>query len=374
VAATLSPLWTLWGLEQGVIGTLIQRQNSDPVMRQVLPESTGSHRFDRAWFEAAAGWPEVEFVMPNTRAIANQVDVVTEEGRSARIDLLPTAPGDPLLDGVSPPPAGELLLSAPAAARLEARSGQTVTIALEREREGRAERAALPLRVHGVLPTSGYDGPAALVPLELVEAIQSWRDGYTVSGFGGEGAGAAPAITSYPLFRMYAKSIREVETLARRLESEGVSVYTRSREIESTLGLQRNLRAVLAMVAVIALTGALVALVAMQVATLRRKRRDYAMLKLVGHGRDWLIGLPCLHALAVAAAGAAIALVVYGAASRAINAYFAEHLGIGERAVQLEASSFAWGFAVAVAVSVLPALWGGWRASKVEAADELRET
>jgi putative ABC transport system permease protein len=343
-------------------------------MRQVLPESTGRHRFDRAWFEAAARWPEVEFVMPNTRAIANQVDVVTEEGRSARIDLLPTALGDPLLAGVSPPPAAELLLSAPASARLEARSGQTVTIALEREREGRAERAALNLRVHGVLPTSGYDGQAALVPLELVEAIQAWRDGYTVTGFSEDGAGSAPALATYPLFRMYATSIREVEALARRLESEGVSVYTRSREIESTLGLQRNLRAVLAMVAVIALTGALVALIAMQVATLRRKRRDYAMLKLVGHGRDWLIGLPCLHALAVAVAGAAIALVVYGAAARAINAYFAEHLGIGEKAVQLEASSFAWGLAVAVAVSVLPALWGGWRASKVEAADELRET
>ncbi len=41
VAATLAPLLTLWGLEQGVIGTLINRQNRDPVMRQVLPESTG---------------------------------------------------------------------------------------------------------------------------------------------------------------------------------------------------------------------------------------------------------------------------------------------------------------------------------------------
>ena len=63
VAATLAPLLTLWGLEQGVIGTLINRQNRDPVMRQVLPESTGSHRFDRAWFESVARWPDVAFVM-----------------------------------------------------------------------------------------------------------------------------------------------------------------------------------------------------------------------------------------------------------------------------------------------------------------------
>ena len=42
LAATLAPLWTLWGLERGVIGTLIERQNRDPAMLQVLPETTES--------------------------------------------------------------------------------------------------------------------------------------------------------------------------------------------------------------------------------------------------------------------------------------------------------------------------------------------
>ena len=374
VAATLAPLLTLWGLEQGVIGTLINRQNRDPVMRQVLPESTGSHRFDRAWFDSVSRWPEVAFVMPNTRAIANQVDVVSEGGKSARIDLLPTSKGDPLLAELSPPAAGALLLSAHAAARLEAQVGHTATLALERQRDARTERAALVLRVAQILPETGYEGQAALVPLELVEAIQAWRDGYTVPGFGDEGAGPAPRLTTYPLFRMYASSIREVEPLAQRLEGEGISVYTRAREIASTLGLQRNLRAVLGMIAAIAVTGAIMALVAMQLATLRRKRRDYAVLKLVGHGRDWLVALPCAHAVAVASIGSVIAWGIYLVAAQAINAYYADHLGVGEKAVQLHANEFGWAFAGALAVSVLPALWGGSRAAKVEAADELRET
>ena len=195
-----------------------------------------------------------------------------------------------------------------------------------------------------------------------------------MTAFGDAGAGPAPKLAVYPLFRMYASSIREVDTLARRLESEGISVYTRSREIAATLGLQRNLRAVLAMVGVIAVSGAIAALVAMQVATLRRKRRDYALLKLVGHGRDWLIALPCVHALVIASIGAVIAFCIYAGAAGAINFYFADHLGVGEKAVQLRAADVAWGFAAALGISVLPALWGGWRASKVEAADELRET
>jgi len=374
VAATLAPLLTLWGLEQGVIGTLINRQNRDPVMRQVLPESTGAHRFDAAWFDAVGRWPEVAFVMPNTRAIANQVDFVTEGGKAARIDLLPTSKGDPLLAGMAPPEHGTLLLSAAAAARLETSPGQSLTLVLERQREARTERAVLSVRVGGVLSQTGYEGQAALVPLPLLEAIQAWRDGYTVPGFGADGAGPAPPTSVYPLFRLYASSIREVEPLARRLESEGIAVYTRAREIASTLGLQRNLRAVLGMIAVIAVAGAMMALVAMQLSTLRRKRRDYAVLKLVGHGRDWLIALPCAHAIAVASMGSVIAGVIYLAAAEAINAYYAEHLGAGEKAVQLHAGEFGWAFAGALVVSVLPALWGGSRAAKVEAADELRET
>jgi putative ABC transport system permease protein len=374
VAATLAPLWTLWGLERGVVGTLIERQNRDPVMRQVLPESTGAHRFDRAWFDAAARWDGVAFVTPNTRAIANQVDLVAESGTSVRVDLIPTAEGDPLLSGAQPPAKGQLVLSAAAAARLQATAGPALTLALERERDGRSERSALALELSHVLPADGYDGLAAFVALEVLEDIQSWRDGYTVPALGEAGAGPAPKLAVYPLFRMYASSIREVGVLAQRLEDAGIAVYTRSREIAATLGLQRNLRAVLAMVGVIALSGAVAALVAMQVATLRRKRRDYALLKLVGHGRDWLIALPCVHALAVASLGALLALGVYAFAASAINAYFADHLGVGEKAVKLRADDVAWGFAAALAISVLPALWGGWRASKVEAADELRET
>jgi hypothetical protein len=81
-----------------------------------------------------------------------------------------------------------------------------------------------------------------------------------------------------------------------------------------------------------------------------------------------------VNAVAVASIGSVIAGAIYLVASEAINAYYAEHLGVGEKAVQLHASEFAWAFAGALAVSVVPALWGGSRAAKVEAADELRET
>lgn len=374
LAATLAPLWTLWGLERGVIGTLIERQDRDPLMRELVPAATGANRFDAAWFERVRRWPEIAFVMPTIRSAAALVELFSESANApVTLELRSTAANDPLLGGAAPPAGRGLVLSDEAAKRLNAKPGQALTIPLAREREGRSERAALAVSVAGVLPLAVSDGTSALAAPELLEAIESWRDGYRVEGFGEAGSGPPPARAVHPLFRMYAVSIREVEALAARLEAEGVSTHTRAREIASTLGLQRNLRTVLGLVAAITLAGAVVALSALQIANVRRKRREYALLKLTGHGRTWLVALPCVHAVAVALAGSVLALLVYAVAAGAINTYFAAHLAAGEAAVRLGAAGVAAGTLAAVIISMLPALWGGWRASNVEAADELRD-
>lgn len=374
LAATLAPLWTLWGLERGVIGALIERQDRDPLMRELLPEGSGSSRFDAAWFERVRRWPDVAFVIPTVRFAAALVDLASD-GAPAPVnaELRATATGDPLLSGRKPPEGTALVLSAEAARRLAVGANQKLTIPFSRTRDGRDERTAIEVTVADVLPLAASDGTHALAAPALVESIESWRDGYRVPGFGDAGSGPPPPRAVHSLFRMYAQSIRDVAALAARLEAEGVSTRTREREIASTLGLQRNLRVILALVGTVTLIGAAVALTALQVATVRRKRREYALLKLTGHGRGWLVALPCLNALAVALVGAGIACILFVAGAAAINAHFAVHLASGEAAVRLRGADVAAGTGVALLVSLLPALWGGWRASNVEAADELRD-
>jgi putative ABC transport system permease protein len=376
LAATLAPLATLWGLEHGVIGTLIERQDQDPLMREVQPEASGVARLDAAWFERVRRWPQVAFVTGTVRSSAALVELVSDDAPApVALELRPTAPGDPLLAGRAPPSGAALVLSAEAARQLNAKKGQPLAIPFKRIRDGNDERAAVRVVVADVLPLAVSDGGHALAAPPFVEAIEQWRDGYRVEGygFGDAGSGPPPARVVYPLFRMYATSIREVQALKARLEAEGISVRVRDREIASTLGLQRNLRAVLGLVAAVTLAGAIVALSALQIATVRRKRREYALLKLTGHGRSWLVLLPCLHALAIALAGAALAFVVYRIGAALINSHFAAHLAPGEAAVRLGSADLAAGVLAAALVSMLPAVWGGWRASNVEAADELRE-
>ena len=94
---------------------------------------------------------------------------------------------------------------------------------------------------------------------------------------------------------------------------------------------------------------------------------------MAGHGRSWLVAMPALHAVATALAGGALAFGIASIAAWAINRHFASHLSPGEAAVHLGPPQAALGLLGALVVSLLPALWGGWRASNVEAADELRD-
>lgn len=374
LAATLAPLWTLWGLEQGVIGALIQRQNSDPLMRQILPEGSGGKRFDAAWFDKVRAWPEVGFVIPGTRAIASQVDFFAPEAAAPqRVELLPTAQFDPFLGGFPLPTGHRVLLSQPAASRLGVGAGDRVQMALERRRDGQTEQAAVEIDIIDVLPLGQLDAVAALASLGFVEDVQGWRDGYVVEAFGSQGSGLPPPSEAYPLFRIHAASIREVEPLVARLEQENIYTHSRVREVASTLNLQRNLRVILLLIGGIACAGAVVALGALQLATVRRKRREYALLKLTGHGRGWLMALPCVQGVVVALGGAVLALLFYAAAATVINLYFSTQLSVGEAAVSMPLRGIALGSGMAIMLSVLPAMWGGWRASGVEAADELRE-
>ena len=375
LAAALAPLWTLLGLERGVVGTLIERQNRDPSMRLVLPESTGAHRFDVRWFERVRSWPETAYAVPEVRAIAAQVDLFTEKAAAPlRAELLATSAGDPLLyDFVTPPGAG-LVLTSSAARRLGVgQAGAGVTMLLERERGGVSERTQVRLAVAGILPETGYDRPAALAPVALLRDVEAWRDGYLVGHFGPAGDVPPPRVESWPRFRAYAHSIHDVEAMVARFEGEGVAVHARTREIAGVLGLQRNLRAVLAMIAVVTAVGAATALIAIQFANVQRKKRIYALLQLIGHGRAWLVVFPSVNATLVAAAGALLGFALYLGTAAAINAYFAAHIGAGEAAVRLAARDVAAGVAGCWFLSLLPALWGGWRSSNMEVADVLRE-
>lgn len=378
IAAVLAPLLVLFGLREGVIGTLIERLNRDPAMRLVVPEVTGANRFDAAWFALIAQRPDVAFVLPSTRAIAGQVDLARADDSSApvvRVSWLPTALGDPLSPAGKPLADGlsEISLSTAAAERLGVAAGAAVDAAIERQRAGKIEPVRIRLKVGGIVPPERYEGVAAFVSLPLLEAVQAYRDGYAVPALGWDGDGPAPTIDAYPLFRLYARSIRDVPALAADLRAEGVVVSTHEGEIASALNLERNLTTVLLVITGLALIGFVVAVAINAVAGVERKRKHLAILKLVGYGRLWLMGIPLLQAGLLALAGAVLAIAAFGGVAAVVNAAFAGSLQGGEAACRLGAIQLLGAGTATVAIAMIPALFGGLLAARIEPSLELRD-
>lgn len=373
VAAVLVPLMVLLGLRAGVIGTLIERMDSDPAMRLILPEVTGNARFDQAWFDQWRARADVAFVLPNTRAIAGQVDLVTNTGETLRVSLNPTAPGDPLGGGEVVTGPDKIALTAETARRLAVKAGDPLTLAIERTRGGRIEPASLKVTVAAILPIEKAAGTGAYVTLPLLLDIQSFRDGYRVPGLGDIGTDLAPETNNFPLFRLYARSIRDVAPLAEALRADGVQPSTRESEIANTLQLDANLRAVLAIILAAAALGIAVSLLAGQLAALQKKRRDLAILKLIGYGPGWLAALPVGQILAVCLIGGVLASLLFLGAATAINRFFAGSLGAGESACRLSLGEIA-GIMAATLIVALPAgLAAGWRATRIDPAQEVRD-
>ncbi|WP_049976224.1 hypothetical protein [Azospirillum sp. B506] len=384
IAAVLTPLLVLSGLQQGAIGTLIDRLNRDPAMRLVVPEVTGGHRFDSAWFATMAARPDVDFVMPATRQIAGQIDLLRagegtpSNGRGeARVTLLPTAPGDPVTEPHAASVAGAagmgtVILSARAADRLGVASGAEVTAYAERTRGGRTEPLAFPLRVQAVLPMQRDGGMSAFGSLALVQAVQDFRDGSAAPALGATAGEPAAAVADYPLFRLYARSIRDVQKLAADFQANGLAVATRHAEIASTLTLDRNLRAILLIIAALSVAGYVVAVTASQWGNLRRKRRDLAILNLTGYGSGWLVAFPVAQAALLALVGSVVATAAFAGTALIINGHFQESVTAGEAACRLTAPDLLAAAALTLALSLLPAAAIGLACRRIETSEELR--
>ena len=202
VAAVLSPLLLLFGVKSGTIETLRHRLLQDPRNREIRPMISAS--FSPAFFQEIEKRPDVVFILPTTRQISTSVQAriagakPLNRGKSASLDLIPTNLGDPLLiDNQTPiPTTEECVLSSPAAETMQARVGDRVLISAKRIVGSQYETARMQLKVAGILPLRGGAVKAAYVPLQVVEAVEAYKDGQSVPEYGWDGS----VPTAYPVY------------------------------------------------------------------------------------------------------------------------------------------------------------------------------
>ncbi|MCG6936611.1 MAG: ABC transporter permease [Gammaproteobacteria bacterium] len=373
LAAVLGPMMVLFGLKFGIVGAMVDELIENPLNREIRP--VGSGYYDHAWLESVRARPDVAFLVPRTRSIAATIELSSQHSsRIVTVELMASDHGDPLLPQDSPLPEGttRVVLSRSAADKLDVAPGDILDGSLARRFRGQQERVHLPLSVAAIAPAQAFTRDGAFVSLTLLEALEDFRDGRAVPPLGWEGE-PADANRTYPGFRLYARTIYDVEGLRDAFARLNVDVHTRSAEIELVQRMNRNLTAIYWAIAIVGLVGFSLSLGASLWANIDRKRKELSVLRLVGFRTADIVWFPMVQALFTAVLGWALAVAIYLATALVINDMLAAQLETGQQVCRLLPWHYAIALLLTCTAAVLAAGLAGLRSARVEPSEGLRD-
>ncbi len=375
LVAVIAPLLLLFGLKYGVVSQLQQQLLSDP--RNLEIRLLGNYTLDTAWFARLRAQPGVGFVIPLTRSLNTQADLQRDSQHFVpNAEVIPTAAGDPLLGGLTAPSTtDQVILSASAAQRLGVKPGDTLRLLVLRKLAGETENGHLQVKVSGVLAPTAFTRPAVLVSLELLVALENFRDGFALPSLGF--TTGKPLLDNnrehYARARIYARDLNDVAPLAAWLAQEHLETTTRAKDIESVQAISRVLRLIFAVIAWTALVGCVASLAGAFLANIDRKRKDLALLRLLGFRRS----AAGLYVMAQAALLTALAFALgygaYLAGSAVFNNVLGANLADNGFVCTLEPIHILLAFASALLIALLVAGVGGFRAIHIQPAESLRD-
>ncbi|QJI31791.1 ABC transporter permease [Pseudomonas sp. ADAK18] len=371
LVAVIAPLLVLFGLKFGLVSSLTERLENDPATREIIP--LGGGRFSGAFVEQLSQRGDVAFALPRTRQIAATADLSVGSSALVTVEMLPTAAKDPLLVGL-PIPQGldQVVLSRTAAEKLGAKAGDWLQASFGRQVAGRVEAQRTRVQVLNVLPLEAFARDGLFASLGLLEAAEDYRDGRAVPALGWEGdAVGVSEQRVYPAFRLYARSLTDVEPLRVFFAGQTLLVSTQAQTIAQVQSLSRNLSIVFWIIAGLALAGAFAAIFAGALASVARKRRELSVLRLLGFSTAGLLLFVVLQALYSASFAALISAGLYGLAESGLNQLFVQVPG--EYASHLLVQHYGVALVAILGISAVAAACGGWRVARIQASEGIRD-
>ena len=176
----------------------------------------------------------------------------------------------------------------------------------------------------------------------------------------------------YAGFRMYAASLEKVAGLKRYLEEQGISVTTEAERIDEVMRLDKYLSLIFWLIVVGSLVGGAACLLANIYAGIERKRRELAVLRLLGLSGGAFVRFPLYTAGFFAISGFLVAMALFMCMATLINVLFGGHLQAGENLCRLAW----WHPPVALGLTLAVSLLAGGIAAKrsigIDPADALR--
>lgn len=371
--AVIAPLLLLFGLKNGIVSQLRHDLLDDPRTREV--RMTGNGSYDLPWLAQLAQRPEVGFSIPLTRSLNTQADLVRDSQHfAAGAEVIPTAAGDPLLAGaILPTQEDDIVLSASAASRLNVQAGDEIRLVVSRKLAGVNQRVNKVVRVTSVLAESRFSRAAAFIPLPLLVALEDYRDGFQVASLGVNDGELPRERSRFSRARVYARTIDDVAPLANWLEQQHIETVTQSAQIEAVRAIDRVLGVIFAVIAWISATGCIASLVGAFIANIDRKRKDMAVLRLLGFRRHAVTIFIVIQALCLTGVAFCAGLVLYFLGSTVFNHLLGASLPDQAFVCHLAPMHFITALVSVLVVALGVAAIGALRALKIDPAESLRE-
>lgn len=374
VISVITPLLLLFSLKYGIVSQLRQQLLNDPQNLEV--KIVGNLQLDNEMFQWIEQQPETAFVIPLTRSLNTQADLMKDASHFVNnAEVIPTAKGDPITENL---PLlnhkNQILLSSLSAEKMQVDVGNRVKMVITRQLDGKLEKGIAELEVIGIIPEINYSRAAAFVTLDLLIEMENYYDGYVSNVFiTSKGNINPPSHTSFARARIYAKALENVAPLAFKLREKNIDTRTQAKAIENMQAIDRVLNFIFSVIAMTAVFGCVLSFTGSFLSNIERKRKDIALMRLLGfRSRDIMLYL-LNQAMMLSCLAFILSCILFMAGNYAFNLVLGENLVSQSVVSQLQFYHFIFAFLLTLLISSTVVVIGGRRAVKIQPAESLRE-
>jgi putative ABC transport system permease protein len=305
------------------------------------------------WFERMRARPDVAFVAPRMRQLAQPVDLgpAANPIRGTNADFVVSAPGDPLLGRAAQEiGAGSIVISQRLAQLSGFKPGDEVAVWAIRRASTGNQRIDARARIAAIAPAAATQNAVVYGPLAMAASLEAFQER--------DAAQAPPQGQAhiFPSFRLYARDITDVATLERDLLAQGMEIRTEVGRIGWTLSIDRNLTTLFAVLTACGAAGVAVTLGVSLWGNVARKRRALSLLRLLGLPARALVVFPLVQGGLIALIGSALAAGTALAVGGMINAAYGTAYLEGSKLCVIAPSHILFAFAGALALALLASL------------------